>query len=75
MKKESKKNVQLIAAMAAKEMTNNELAERIGCSATALSMLRRGQCGCRVRTALKIAREVGFTVEDLFGHLAANGEG
>jgi len=75
MKKESKKNVQLIAAMAAKEVTNNELAERIGCSVTALSMLRRGQCGCRVRTALKIARELGFTVEDLFGAMIADEEG
>ncbi len=75
MKKVSKKNVQLIAGMATRGITSQKLADSVGVSSGAISLLRRGERACGVLTAIKIARELGFTVEDLFGAMIADEEG
>ncbi len=73
MIKQNKKNVQLIAAMAAQGITSEKLAETVGVSSGAISLLRRGERACNVLTAIRIGRTLGFAVEDLWGSMV-NGE-
>ena len=68
-KKKSKKNVLLIAGMTTQGITSEQLAEKVGVSIGAISLLRRGERACNVLTAIRIGRELGFTVEDLWGSM------
>ena len=48
-------------------LTQREIARRVGISSTAMSAIERGTHEPKVSTALRIARELGTTVEELWG--------
>lgn len=55
------------AARLAAGMTQGQLAEIVGCKQRDISRWESGQHWPEVRTAIKIARALGKTTEDLFG--------
>lgn len=51
-------------------VTQREIARRVGISSTAMSTIERGEHVPKVTTALRIARELHTTVEELWGDMA-----
>ena len=51
-------------------ITQREIARRVGISSTAMSAIERGEHVPKVTTALRIARELHTTVEELWGDMA-----
>ncbi|MFH1453003.1 MAG: helix-turn-helix transcriptional regulator [Armatimonadota bacterium] len=55
---------QIINAREKKGITQSELADMAGTSQSAIARLESGRhCGCSIRTLVKIARALGFTLK------------
>jgi putative transcriptional regulator len=50
-----------------RDIRQNELAKRVGISTTAMNAVVNGKSVPSLHTAIRIAREVGSTVEELWG--------
>ncbi len=55
------------------EMTQQELAERAGCTRQTIILLEQGRYAPSLALAFRIARTFGLTVDDVFEYLS-NGE-
>ena len=60
------KNLKLKAARAAKDFSQQALADLVGVSRQTISQIERGDYSPSVTLALKLARICGVTVEDIF---------
>ena len=60
------KNLKLKAARAAKDLSQQALADLVGVSRQTISQIERGDYSPSVTLALKLARICGVTVEDIF---------
>ena len=60
------KNLKLKAARAAKDLSQQALADLVGVSRQTISKIERGDYSPSVTLALKLARICGVTVEDIF---------
>ncbi len=59
----------LVSARTARALTQTELARRAGISRQALGAIESGAYHPGVAIAIRIARELGSTVESLFGEI------
>ena len=62
------KNLRLKSARAAKDLSQQELAERVGVSRQTISQIERGDYSPSVTLALKIAKVCDAKVEDIFSY-------
>ena len=55
-------------------MTQESLGHKVGLSRQSINMIERGSGGPKLRSAMRIAKVLGHSVEDLFGDSAAMSE-
>ena len=60
------KNLRLKAARAAKDLSQQELAERVGVTRQTVSAIEKGDYNPTIRLCIAICRELGKTLDDLF---------
>lgn len=60
------KNLRLKAARAAKDLSQQELAERVGVSRQTVSAIEKGDYNPTIRLCTAICRELGKTLDELF---------
>ena len=60
------KNLKLKAARAEKDMTQGQLADAIGVSRQTMNAIEKGDYNPTVNLCVKICRELGKTLNDLF---------
>ena len=62
------KNLKLKSARAAKDLSQQALADLVGVSRQTISQIERGDYSPSVMLALKLAKLCGVTVEDIFSY-------
>ncbi len=60
------KNLRLKAARAAKDLSQQELAERVGVSRQTVNAIEKGDYNPTIRLCTAICRELGKTLDELF---------
>ncbi len=60
------KNLRLKAARAAKDLSQQELADRVGVSRQTISAIEKGDYNPTIRLCIAICRELGKTLDELF---------
>ncbi|WP_054715181.1 helix-turn-helix transcriptional regulator [Lacticaseibacillus manihotivorans] len=61
-----KKNLKLRAARAAKDFTQEELAERVGVTRQTIGAIEKGNYNPTVQLCITICKVLGCTLDDLF---------
>ena len=61
------KNLRLKAARAALDMTQQQLAERVGVSRQTINAIEKGDYNPTMRLCRQICRELGKSLDELFG--------
>lgn len=60
------KNLRLKAARAAKDLSQQELADLVGVSRQTISAIEKGDYNPTIRLCIAICRELGKTLDELF---------
>lgn len=60
------KNLRLKAARAARDLSQQELADAVGVSRQTINAIEKGDYNPTVRLCIAICRELGCTLDDLF---------
>ena len=60
------KNLRLKAARAAKDLSQQELAELVGVSRQTVNMIENGDYNPTIALCIRICRELGKTLDELF---------
>lgn len=60
------KNLNLKAARAAKDMSQQELADKVGVSRQTINAIEKGDYNPTIKLCIAICKELGKTLDDLF---------